>query len=119
MGITGSAAEASPSADQATNGSGEPEHVLGDDIVTALMPSRPSTREESRTRPERGVWEYRTELLERGFLGWRSEQLDLKTLQARLDELGEDGWELVHASWNHRVRGRHGGHVLLFKRLRA
>ncbi len=119
MGITGSAIDASASADQATNGSGEPEHLLGDDIATALLPSRAPTRADRRASKERGVWEYRTELLERGFLGWRSEQLDLGTLQARLDDLGEDGWELVHASWNHRVRGRHGGHVLLFKRLRT
>ncbi len=119
MGITASTVDASLSTDQATNGSGEPEHVLGDDIVAALLPSRAPARDEGHAAGEREVWEYRTELLERGFLGWRSEQLDLQTLQARLDELGEDGWELVHASWNHRVRGRHGGHVLLFKRLRS
>jgi len=96
-----------PSPDQATDGNGEP------DLVTALLPSRARAREPEAGRP---VWEYRTELLEHGFLGWGSEQVDLRALQERLDALGADGWELVNASWNHRVRRRHGGHLLIFKR---
>ncbi len=103
------------SADPATNGDGAVE--MTDDLVTALLPSR-ATPETSRpgeqATPE---WEYRTELLEHGFLGWGSEQVDLRKLQDRLDVLGPDGWELVHVSWNHRVRRKHGGHLLIFKRL--
>src|SRR4029079_11890203 len=100
VGITESTIDTSSSADQTTIGKGEA--TLGDDIVAALLPARASTREVA-APPARQAWEYRTELLERGFLGWRSEQLDLRALQERLDELGQDGWELVHASWNHRV----------------
>jgi hypothetical protein len=102
------------SADPTTNGGradGDP-----DDLVAALMPTpgaRPPDRTGERAAPE---WEYRTELLEHGFLGWGSEQVDLRKLQERLDTLGPEGWELVHVSWNHRVRRKHGGHLLIFKR---
>ena len=104
---TESAVEQSLSPDPATDGNG------AGDLVTALLPSR-AARE-----PAREAWEYRTELLEHGFMGWRSEQIDLQALQERLDELGVDGWELVNVSWNHRVRRRHGGHLLIFKRPQA
>jgi hypothetical protein len=108
VGTTGSATERSAPADPDTNGD-------GGDLVTALLPSRPAPEPVS-AEPELPVWEYRTELLEHGFLGWRSEQVDLRVLQERLDTMGIDGWELVHVSWNHRVRRKHGGHLLVFKR---
>ena len=88
-----------------------------DGLVAALLPSRASRPQAP--GPEPVVWEYRTELIERGFMGFGNEQVDLETLQTLLDGLGADGWELVQASWNHRVRRRRGGHVLLFKRPRA
>jgi hypothetical protein len=68
--------------------------------------------------PERPLWEYRTELLERGFMGFGSGQVDQRALDERLDELGAEGWELVHATWDQSVRGKRGGHLLLFKRPR-
>lgn len=108
MGTTGSATERSAPADVDVNGD-------GDDLVTALLPSRPAPEPVS-AEPVLQLWEYRTELLEHGFLGWRSEQVDLRVLQERLDTMGADGWELVHVSWNHRVRRKHGGHLLVFKR---
>jgi hypothetical protein len=108
VGTTGSAIERSAAADVDVNGD-------GGDLVTALLPSRPA-HEPVSTEPELQIWEYRTELLEHGFLGWRSEQVDLRVLQERLDTMGADGWELVHVSWNHRVRRKHGGHLLVFKR---
>lgn len=89
-----------------------------DDFAAALLPSRLAAEPAPVAEPKRAAWEYRTELIQHGFIGWRSEQVDLRKLQARLDELGEDGWELVHVSWNHRVRRTHGGHLLLFKRPR-
>jgi hypothetical protein len=87
-----------------------------DGLVAALLPSR-AAREPARPS-EPLVWEYRAELIERGFMGFGNEQVDLETLQALLEELGAEGWELVQASWNHRVRRKRGGHVLLFKRPR-
>jgi hypothetical protein len=102
------------SAEQTTNGG----RAGGDpgDLVAALMPA-PAARPPDRTgAPAVPEWEYRTELLEHGFLGWGSEQVDLRKLQERLDTLGPEGWELVHVSWNHRVRRKHGGHLLIFKR---
>ena len=90
----------------------------GADLVTALRPSHapPARREPDSERP---LWEYRTELLERGFMGFGSGQVDLNALNGRLDELGAEGWELVHATWDQSVRGKRGGHLLLFKRPRS
>ena len=108
MGISDSI-EPSASPHQATNGD-------GDALVTALLPSRAPSEEvaeRDRVAPE---WEYRTELLEHGFMGFGKEQVDMHKLQDRLDALGQEGWELVHVSWNHRVRRKHGGHLLIFKR---
>jgi Domain of unknown function (DUF4177) len=96
-------------ADHASNGD-------VDGLVAALLPSRAPREQASASEPV--VWEYRTELIERGFMGFGNEQVDLETLQALLDGLGAEGWELVQATWNHRVRRRRGGHVLLFKRPR-
>jgi len=107
--------ERSPSADSTTNGDSAPETA---DLVTALLPTRPAAAGVASPEQATGEWEYRTELLEHGFMGWGREQVDLQKLQGRLDALGQDGWELVHVSWNHRVRRRHGGHLLIFKRLK-
>jgi hypothetical protein len=92
----------------------------GADLVTALLPAQPAAHGLSRlAASERVVWEYRTELIERGFMGFGSGQVDQRALEERLDELGAEGWELVHASWDQRVRGKRGGHLLLFKRPRV
>jgi hypothetical protein len=102
------ATERSPPPDQATNGDGEA-------LVAALLPSR-AVPEADVTPARAPEWEYRTELLEHGFMGFGKEQVDMHKLQDRLDVLGRAGWELVHVSWNHRVRRKHGGHLLIFKR---
>jgi hypothetical protein len=88
----------------------------GGELVAALLPSQLPP---SQAAPERPRWEYRTELLERGFMGFGSGQVDLRALEKRLDELGAEGWELVHATWDQSVRGKRGGHLLLFKRPRV
>ncbi len=111
MGIS-EATERSPSPDQATNGDGEA-------LVAALLPSRAAPEADVAAPPAPPAWEYRTELLEHGFMGFGKEQVDMHKLQERLDALGPEGWELVHVSWNHRVRRRHGGHLLIFKRPKA
>jgi len=97
------------SPDQATNGD-------SDALVTALLPSRAVPETGVPPDPAPPEWEYRTELLEHGFMGFGKEQVDMQKLQDRLEALGQDGWELVHVSWNHRVRRKHGGHLLIFKR---
>ena len=100
------------SPDQATNGD-------GDALVTALLPSRAVPETDVPRELAAPEWEYRTELLEHGFMGFGKEQVDMQKLQDRLDALGQDGWELVHVSWNHRVRRKHGGHLLIFKRSKS
>jgi len=101
--------ERAASPDQATNGDGEA-------LVAALLPARAEPEPDTSRDGSAPEWEYRTELLEHGFMGWGKEQVDMRKLQDRLDALGQDGWELVHVSWNHRVRRKHGGHLLIFKR---
>lgn len=108
MGISESI-ERTASPDQATNGDGEA-------LVSALLPSTAERGPDTSRDEPAPEWEYRTELLEHGFMGWGKEQVDMRKLQDRLDALGQQGWELVHVSWNHRVRRKHGGHLLIFKR---
>ena len=105
----GESFDRSTSPHQATNGDGEA-------LVAALLPSTATPERDATREPAPPEWEYRTELLEHGFMGFGKEQVDMQKLQARLDTLGHDGWELVHVSWNHRVRRKHGGHLLIFIR---
>ena len=82
-------------------------------LVSELAARLP--RRESATGPLAG-WEYKTVVLEQGFMGWRSEQVDRRALDAELERLGSEGWELVHVFLNQRIRGQRGGHLMLFKR---
>ena len=108
---TSESIDRSSSSHQATATNGD-----SDALVTALLPSRAVPETDASHEPAAPEWEYRTELLEHGFMGFGKEQVDMRKLQDRLDALGQDGWELVHISWNHRVRRKHGGHLLIFKR---
>ena len=92
-------------------GNGDPQ-----ELVAALLRFRQDPEPEQERAEERPAWEYRTELLEYGLFGWGKQQVDLQKVQERLDALGAEGWELVQVSWDHRVRRRHGGHLLFFKR---
>ena len=73
------------------------------------MPSRAPREQAPAGAPV--AWEYRTELIERGFMGFGNEQVDLETLQSLLDGLGADGWELVQMTTN-----AQGGLIAFFKR---
>jgi hypothetical protein len=115
MGITGRA-RTRPASVQGAN---DTDAAGGLDLdPLALLPTRLPTERASvaPAAQEPVTWEYKTVVLEQGVMGWRSEQVDLRALQATLDELGADGWELVQVWWTQRFRGRRGGHLLLLKR---
>lgn len=82
-------------------------------LVTELAARLP--RRESETGPLAG-WEYKTVVIEHGFMGWRREEIDRRALDAELERLGAEGWELVEVFLNQRIRGQRGGHLMLFKR---
>ena len=62
------------------------------------------------------TWEYTTTVVTHGFMGRQSEELNRKELEAALNELGADGWELATAFLDSALHGEKDGHVLVFKR---
>jgi len=49
-------------------------------------------------------------------MGRKSEELDRKSLEDGLDELGTQGWELVWLLPDQNLHREKDGHVLIFKR---
>ena len=110
MGTTGSATERSAPGDLDTNGD-------GGDLVTALLPTRTAPERDDASEEQAGPeWEYRTELARARLHGLGRNRSTCASSRTDFDALGQDGWELLHVSWNHRVRRKHGGHLLIFKR---
>ena len=63
-------------------------------------------------------WDYTTLVLTGGFLGRHKEELHRGKLEDQLDQLGEDGFELVWVLMDQALQGEKDGHVLIFKRPR-
>ena len=61
-------------------------------------------------------WEYRSVRLDVG--GWIGPKLDLSELDATLNSVGAEGWELVSAVDLNQSDGRSAAIVALFKRQR-
>ena len=61
-------------------------------------------------------WDYKTIVLTGGFMGRKSEELDRPKLEANLDELGREGYELVWVLPDQNLHREKDGHVLIFKR---
>ncbi len=64
----------------------------------------------------RTVWDYKTVVLNHGFMGWTKDELDRPRFEAALDELGKDGFELVWVFMQQKLHKEKDGHVLIFKR---
>jgi Domain of unknown function (DUF4177) len=62
------------------------------------------------------TWDYTTTVITHGFLGRKEEELDRKELEAALNELGADGWELATAFLDVSLHHEKDGHVVVFKR---
>jgi hypothetical protein len=62
------------------------------------------------------TWDYTTSVITHGFMGRKSDELDRQELEASLNELGGQGWELATAFLDANLHREKDGHVLVFKR---
>jgi Domain of unknown function (DUF4177) len=51
-----------------------------------------------------------------GFLGRKDDELDRKELEATMNDLGRQGWELATAFLDVALHNEKDGHMLVFKR---
>jgi len=63
-----------------------------------------------------GSWQYTTTVITHGFMGRQAEELNRNDLEASLNELGSEGWELATAFLDTALHSEKDGHVLVFKR---
>jgi hypothetical protein len=63
-----------------------------------------------------GTYEYTTSVITHGLMGRKDEELDRKALEAELNRLGAEGWELVRVMTHMALHREKDGHLLLFKR---
>jgi hypothetical protein len=62
------------------------------------------------------TWDYTTIAITHGFMGRKSDELDRKELQAELDRLGAEGFELATVLLDVNLHHEKDGHVVIFKR---
>lgn len=63
-------------------------------------------------------WDYKTIVQTGGFMGRKSEELDRKKFESTLDELGQQGFELVWVMMDQNLHREKDGNVFVFKRQR-
>lgn len=61
-------------------------------------------------------FDYATEVMTHGLLGYHKGELDRKEFDKRLDQLGREGYELCWVFMDQKIHGEKDGHVLVFKR---
>jgi hypothetical protein len=62
------------------------------------------------------TWDYTTIANTHGFMGRKSDELDRKELEAELDRMGAEGWELATVFLDMNLHREKDGHVVVFKR---
>lgn len=70
------------------------------------------------TTEQAAKWDYTTSVLSHGTLGISKGQVNRESLEAELDRMGADGYELVHVWFDMKLHKEKDGHVLIFKRAR-
>jgi len=65
------------------------------------------------------AFEYTTAVVTHGFMGRKEDEIDPAALEAWLNELGSQGWELVKVLTDQAIHGGKDGHLLVFKRASA
>ncbi len=66
--------------------------------------------------PRVTTWDYTTTVITHGLLGRKEEELDRGELEATMNELGADGWELATVFLDVALHRERDGHVMVFKR---
>lgn len=61
-------------------------------------------------------YEYTTESMTHGLLGYHKGEIDRKEFDKRLDELGQQGYELCWVFLDAKIHAEKDGHLLVFKR---
>ena len=61
-------------------------------------------------------WDYKTVVMGHGFMGWHKDEVHRGKLEEQLDQLGSEGWELIHVWWHQKLQGEKDGHLMVFKR---
>ena len=61
-------------------------------------------------------WDYRTVVMGHGFIGWHKGEINRSDLETQLDQLGREGWELVHVWFDQKLHHEKDGHLMVFKR---
>ena len=62
------------------------------------------------------TWDYTTTVITHGLLGRKEEELDRQEIEASMNALGAEGWELATAFLDSALHREKDGHVLVFKR---
>jgi hypothetical protein len=63
-----------------------------------------------------GYWDYTTVVMTHGFMGYKKGEIDRKVLESELDNLGKQGFELIHVWPDQPLHGEKDGHLMIFKR---
>ena len=61
-------------------------------------------------------YEYRTEVMTHGFMGIHKGEIKRSMLVEILNDMGRDGWDLVHVWFDQKLQGEKDGHLLIFRR---
>jgi hypothetical protein len=61
-------------------------------------------------------WDYRTVVMGHGIMGWHKDEINRSDLETQLDQLGREGWELVHVWFDQKLHREKDGHLMVFKR---
>ncbi len=62
------------------------------------------------------AWEYTTTVMTHGFMGRHKEEIKRSDIEAELNRLGAEGWELANIFFEVNLQGEKDGHLLVFKR---
>jgi Domain of unknown function (DUF4177) len=60
--------------------------------------------------------EYTTSVVTHGFMGRNREEIKRSELEAELNRMGAEGWELCYISFDVAFQREKDGHLLVFKR---
>ena len=65
------------------------------------------------------TYEYKTEVMGHGFMGIHKGEIKRSELEARLNALGIEGWELWETFFDQKLQGEKDGHLLVFRRAKG